>query len=127
MIGYIFDPAEITVREYLLGVQDASVSTKVPEEIPEYFVQLMKVGGNDDLVTDRPMVTFICWGPSRAEAARFAERIRAHMRGCRRLGGRPVYRIRTVGGPTYRGDPDTDRDRYQFTLELRVRGRSFAP
>lgn len=124
---YIFDPAETTIREYLLSVQDAPVVVNAPEVLPPKFVQLQKVGGNDALVTDRPMVTFICWDESRALAARFAELIRAHMRSCTELAEMPVYRVRSIGGPTYRPDPETKRDRYQFTLELQVRGRNFAP
>ncbi|UOQ56075.1 hypothetical protein MUN78_10200 [Leucobacter allii] len=124
---YIFDPPEATIKAYLETVQDKPVHTTAPAVLPEFFVQLTRVGGVDELVTDKPMVTFYCWGPSRAQAARFAETIRAHLRGCRRLGGRPVYRIRTVGGPTFQPDSETKRDRYQFTLEFKVRGTSFAP
>ena len=124
---YIFDPPEITVREFLQGVQPVEVVATVPKEIPPQLVQLEAVGSAEGVVSERQMVTFICWGSSRANAARLAEDIRAHVRGCRRLGGLPVYKVRQIGGPVYRPDPATKRDRYQFTLEFNVRGRNFSP
>ena len=127
MSEYMFDPVELTVQWYLREVQDVQVTITRPEKLPERFVQVQAVGGNAALVSQRAMVTFICWGKSRADAMRFAETIRAHVRGCRELAGLPVYRVREIGGPTSRPDPETGRQRYQFTLELSVRGKQFAP
>lgn len=127
MSEYIFDPIEVTVREYLKSVQAAPVHTTAPKTLPPRFVQLTGVGGGTGTVSDRPMVTFLCWAESRAQAARFANEVRALMFGCRSLGGLPVYRVRQIGGPVYMPDPETGRDRYQFTLELNVRGRNFNP
>lgn len=124
---YIFDPPEATVLEYLEGVQSVEVVVTIPDPIPDQLVQLEATGSTEGVVSERQMVTFICWGSSRADAADLAEDIRAHMRGCRQLGGLPVYKVRQIGGPVYRPDPDTKRDRYQFTLEFNVRGRNFSP
>lgn len=127
MDEYIYDPPEVTVRQFLQSVQSVPVAVTVPDPIPSQLVQLEAVGSSEGVVSERQMVTYICWGSSRANAARLAETIRAHMRGCQELGGLPVYRTRQIGGPVYRPDPDTKRDRYQFTLEHNVRGRNFSP
>lgn len=126
MSVYVYDPIEVTVREYLMSVQDAPVYVTAPKTLPSQFVQVTAVGGGEGVVAQRPMATFVCWAESRADAARFAETLIAHMRGCRRLGGLPVYRVRTIGLPTYRPD-ESGKHRYQFTLELHVRGRNFSP
>lgn len=123
----MFDPIELTVQEYLRAAQQEIVAITRPETLPEKFVQVQSVGGTASLISQNAMVTFICWGTSRADAMRFAETVRALMRSCRALGGLPVYRVREIGGPTSRPDPETGRQRYQFTLEFRVRGKQFAP
>ena len=127
MDEYIYDPAEIVIKEYLKSVQSAPVVGNVPKERPAQFVQLEVVGGGEGIVTQHPMVTFICWDVSRSAAASFAAEIKAHLARCRRLGGLPVYRIATIGLPVFRPDPDTKTARYQFTLEFRVRGKKFSP
>ena len=122
-----FDPIKIVVRDYLMGVQADPVVGKVPNPRPAKFTQLQTVGGTAGQVSQRPMLTFLCWDESEALAARYAERIRALMRACRVLGGLPVYGVREVSVPVYRPDPETQIDRYQFTHEIHVRGKILAP
>lgn len=129
---YIFDPAEIGVKKYLESVQPFPVFGNVPkpppnEPLPADFVEITVTGGSEGVVSQTPMVTFLCWGESRSAAARLAARIKAHMAACRQLDGLPVYRVKTIGLPVFRPDPDTNRPRYQFTLEIHVRGRNFSP
>lgn len=127
MNEYVYDPIVLTVKQYLESVQDVPVHNVAPDQKPERFIQITPVGGTDGVVSQSPMVTFICWGRSDLDAAELAEDVKAHMKQCQRLGGLPVYRRRTVGLPVPRPDPETGRSRYQFTLELRVRGRNFNP
>lgn len=126
MSEYVYDPIESTIEDYLNEVQDAPAYVTAPKTLPAKFIQVTAVGGGEGVVAQHPMVTFICWDVARGKAARFAETVLAHMRGCRQLGGLPVYRVRTIGLPTYRPD-ESERHRYQFTLELHVRGRNFQP
>lgn len=129
MSDYVYDPVELSVQEYLRAVQSALVLITRPgvEELPDRWIQPTAVGGVERLVTQRPMVTFLCWDVSRAAAARFAAEVLAYLRGCRELEGLPVYEVRVVGLPVYAPDADTGRDRYRFTLEFEVRGRNFSP
>lgn len=124
---YIYDPAEIGVKKYLESVQPVPVFGNTPKPLPDEFVEIAVTGGTEGVVSQSPMVVFICWGESRSAAARLASRIKAHMASCRQLDGLPVYRIKTIGLPVFRPDPDTNRPRYQFTLEIQVRGRNFSP
>lgn len=127
MSDYIFDAAELTLQDYMRKVQSERVVITRPETVPDRMVQIQKVGGIGDNFTDRPMITFGCFGKSRADAMEFAEEIRYFARQCEELGGLPVYEIRQVSLPSSRPDPDTGRQRYQFTLEFKVRGKFKTP
>lgn len=127
MEEYEYDPIKTTVRDYLTSVQDVPVMSKVPRNRPDRFVQLVTAGGTGGIVSQKTMVSFLCWDKTEPDAAALAERIRALMKGCRQLGGLPVYRVRDIGLPVERPDPDTGIDRYQFTLEINVRGRLLSP
>lgn len=127
MDEYEYDPIKATIRDYLTDVQDVLVVSKVPKNRPAQFIQLITAGGTGGIVSQRVMVTFLCWDESEYAAAVLAERVRALMKECTRLGGLPVYRVRDVGLPVERPDPDTEIDRYQFTLEINVRGRLQSP
>lgn len=126
MTEYIFDPIEAAAEAYLTEVLDVPVFAQLPKELPAKFVQVNAVGGGTGVVTQHPMVTFICWDISRAKAARLASVVMARMRACQSLQGLPVYRVRTIGLPVERPD-ESGKKRFQFTLELRVRGRNFTP
>lgn len=126
MSEYIFDPIEAAVEAYLGSVLSVPVGAQLPTELPVKFVQINAVGGGTGVVTQHPMVTFICWDVSRAKAARLASEVMAHMKSSAWLGGRPVYRVRTIGLPVERPD-ESGKKRFQFTLEIRVRGRLFKP
>lgn len=126
MNEYIFDPLELTVQTYLRSVQSVAVGVTRPEEIPTQFIQVEGVGGSDGTISQSGLLAVICWGESRADAMRLAETTRAYLKQCHSLGGLPVYRMR-ASVPVSRPDPSTGRQRYQFTLDLRVRGRNFLP
>lgn len=126
MSEYIYDPVISSLEEYLGGLLDVPARGTLPTNLPPKFVQLTAVGGSEGVVTQHPMVTFVCWDVSRAKAERFASEVMAHMRACRELNRLPVYRVRTIGLPVYRPD-ENGQHKAQFTLELRVRGRNFNP
>lgn len=126
MSEYIYDPIEAALEDFLNEVQTVPAYVTAPKTLPERFIQVVAVGGGEAFVTQSPMVTFSCWDVARGKAARLSETILAHMRGCRELNGLPIYRVRTVGLPVYRPD-ESGKFRYQFTLELQVRGRDFSP
>lgn len=119
---FIFDPVELTMKQYLDEVLDAPVCVSLPSDLPEKFVQVTRTGGPTGVVSDRALVTFLCWDTNRDKAARFAEDVRALVSECRSLAGKPVYRVGNVSGPIHRPDPHTGTDRYQFTAEISFRG-----
>ena len=131
MSEYIFDPPEIGLREFLLtelpAFTVADVVVTAPEVLPARFVQVESAGGQEGIVTQHPIVSFTCWGSSRADSARLASTVSAVLKTCRSIGGVPVYSVRTVGGPVYRQDPDTRRHRYQVTVGFSIRGRDLTP
>lgn len=127
MSDYIYPPAELAMQNYLRAVQSERVAITRPESIPDRMVQIQDVGGVGDRFIDKPMITFGCFGKSREDAMRFAEEIRYLARNCEELDGLPVYEIRQVSRPSHRPDPDTGRQRYQFTLEFKVRGKFPTP
>lgn len=98
----------------------ASVDTPNPR--PSEFVQVNRVGGTAGQVTDRPMVTFFVWGKSWTAAHDLAALVRRRVHSLTRLDDVPVYRVGEVGGLARAPDPVDGSSRYQFTVELRLRG-----
>ena len=120
----------LNVEEALISVVMAQcrvpASVTVDNPRPPEFVQVTRVGGTAGPVTDRPMVTFLVWGKSWAAAEKLARLVRRRVHSLTRLADLPVYRVREVGGLSRAPDPPDGSPRYQFTVELRLRG-SYAP
>jgi hypothetical protein len=124
---YIYDPVALSVQAYLRDCQRHEVGIIRPEEIPRQFIQVQVAGGTTLTISQRVLVLITCWGESEADAMKLASATNAHMKQCKRLAGLPVYRVKTVGLPVPNPSSDPPRRRYQFTLEISVRGRIFAP
>ena len=117
----------LNIERALIGVVrtrcrvDSAVD--IPKPRPPEFVQVSRVGGTAGEIADRPMVTFFCWAESWGAAHDLAALTKRRMHSLTRLEELPVYRVREVGGLSRAPDPVDGSPRYQFTLELRLRGK----
>lgn len=115
----------VNVEAGLIGVVRAagtSSSVDIPNPRPTEFVQVSRVGGVARLVTESPMVQFIVWGGTWSSAFALAARVRRIVHSVTALEGVPAYRVREVGGLSRSPDPVDGSPRYQFTVEIQVRG-----
>lgn len=121
-----FPLAEAVVVTYLsFTLPDAWVATKVPNPRWPLMVRVGRAGGTRrDLVTDRPMITVECWGETPVDAADLARLARAHVWAMpgQMIAGVWVRRCVEVSGPQSYPDPETTLPRYQFTVQLDLRG-----
>ncbi|QAB17483.1 hypothetical protein Leucomu_05705 [Leucobacter muris] len=127
MDRYQFDPAEDAWVAYLKSVQDTHVSTNVPRERPERFIEVERTGGASGLASDDAQMTFRCWAESRAAAAAFASETERLVMLARTLAGRPVGRKTVIASSVYLPDPISGADRYQFTIRAAIRGKFPTP
>lgn len=103
----------------------APVVSKVPNPRPGEFVLVRRTGGPEATrVTDLPQITIETWSTSDVLADLLAQRCRRWLRemadGTDR-GGVIVYRYQEFAGPGYLPDPDSEQDRYTFTVSLHTR------
>ena len=126
MDAYEFIDVEAALVQDLKG-RGFTASTMVPNPAPVEHVLVDRVGGVADVVTDNATVTFIVSAGSWPAAFALTKRVRQRVLSVPVLGGMPVYRRREVGGPSRAPDPDTGGARYQFTVEVKVRGSEPTP
>ena len=122
-----FDPAEDLWVAFLKREQTAPVSTNAPKTRPTRFIQVERTGGSSGLLIDPAVMTILCWAESRAAAASFAASILQIAMRAGRPGGVAANRVRVVSSPLYRPDPLSGADRYQFTIQSRLRGKNLTP
>lgn len=120
-----FPDIEALVVAYLEPLVGTRVVTKVPSTRPDSFVRVLRIGGpRANLVTDRPLVTVEAWATSTTAAENLASRARAYMGALAQSshGEAWVRRVVEVVGLQSFPDPETESPRYQFTVQMDVRG-----
>lgn len=115
---------EIRARLLLRG-DAATVATRVPNPRPNRLVKVTRVGGpRKNIITDSPMVTFECWDTNEVAAASLVMLVRALVESLPWEDELGIRNFTEIGGPTYFEDPDSLSPRYQFTVEMDVRGHT---
>ena len=116
-------------RALVAGIREAGLSARVATKVPDNvetlasFVRVKRGPGDDDLVTDAPLVDVETFAQTYGDSADLAEDVRQYMHGLsgRRVAGVLVDRVRTASGPTsvdYR-NPGTTRFVASYRLEYR--------
>lgn len=79
------------------------VSTDVPEDVERLagFVQVERGPGDDDGITDRPLLDVSAFHPDRVEAGRLAESVRQVMLGSANTAGTLIDSVTTASGPAW--------------------------
>lgn len=126
MEAYEFLNVERALIGVIRSVVRVDAGVDVPSPRPAEYVQVARVGGTSGMVTDSPMVTFFVWGPSWSAAHDLGALVRRRVHSLYSLEDVPVYRVGEVGGLARAPDPVDGSPRYQFTVEIRLRG-STAP
>ncbi|WP_327725725.1 hypothetical protein [Streptomyces europaeiscabiei] len=127
-----FPDAAAVVRSYLQAALAAHgtpvpVRTRVPDERPERFIRIERVGGTLlDRVTDRPRLAFEVWAPSEEETADLTKVARALVHAIPGWRGAVAYDVVDVGGPNTAPDPISGQERGTFAVEVSLRGKSLA-
>jgi len=100
----------------------AGASTKVPASIPNGHVRVSRAGGGQrDLVTDSPRLLLECFAADTVAASDLAKVTRALLLAAARLSDE-VTRAVDGGGVAFLPDPSTNNPRYQFVVQLDLRG-----
>jgi len=125
MTTLTFPDVEALVVAYLESRVEARVATRVPDPRPSTFVRVTRVGGGRrDLVTDLPMVLVEAWAPDGPAAQHLGQLCRDAVFDLEQTshGGAWVRNVSEIGGLQAFPDPLTDNPRYQFTVQLQIRG-----
>lgn len=118
---YVFPDVEALLVAWLKPRVGVPVSVRVPSDRPASFVRVTRVGGpKKTVVSDHPMVSVQCWAASGAAAAALGAKVRALVDAVVEMPG--VYGVLETGGLMNYPDPDSKSDRYQFTVQLHIRG-----
>lgn len=101
---------------------DVKVGTKVPKTMPDQFVRVSRTGGTSkNLVTDGATVLVECFGHDTVAPSDTARVARALLLAAGRLTD-DVTRAVDGGGIAFNPDPDTNLPRYQFLVQLDMKG-----
>jgi hypothetical protein len=120
--AYAFSDVEAGLLAVIYDQVRVECSTLIPLPRPAEFVQVVRVGGDDSVVSEDASVTVYAWADGWAAAYSLAALVRQRLQSVRRLGDLPVYRVTTIAAPSRAPDPLTGDARYQFTLAFKVRG-----
>jgi len=118
-----FPDAEKLARDFLAARLEPTVATKVPNPKPDRFVRAWRTGGvAENRVVDKPIITVTCTAPDSVTAAADAGAARSAF--LNESAAMPLVRqIEEITGLYYDPDPDTNEDRYSFSVQMTVRGR----
>lgn len=118
-----FADVEAFAVSYLRSkIAGATVATRVPTTMPDQMVRVSRIGGAArDLITDASLVLVECWGTSTVSASELARQCRAHLLASARVTDSVTKAVDT-SGVAFLPDPGTNSPRYQFTVELHLRG-----
>lgn len=118
-----FPDVEAFAVTYLRSkITGATVATRVPTTMPAQMVRVSRAGGAArDLVTDSALLLVECWAESSVAASELARLCRAHLLAAARASNL-VTKVVDVSGTVSLPDPATNNPRYQFTVELHMRG-----
>lgn len=120
-----FPDIEGVLVAHLGGLLAQEVGTKVPNPRPESFVRLRLVGGSRrDLVTRSALVLFECWAGDTVTASDLGDEVLARVWEMPDIDvqGAVIRRVQEIGGLQSNPDPETESPRYQFTLQIDVKG-----
>lgn len=102
----------------------ATVGTKVKTPRPSRYARIWRTGGGAlNRVLERVQITLTCGAVAGSvEALAIARDLRGAF--LNEYTQMPLVRgVEEVSGPYYDPDPDTNEDRYSFTIQLMVRGK----
>jgi hypothetical protein len=123
----VYADVEALLVTYLASVPTViGVAVDLPQNVLALlpFVQVGRVGGGDDYVTDSAMVDIGCFAPSRAAASAVARAVHEAMMRLRHtaIGGVLVDSVETVTGPLWINYDDENLQRYvsTYVVESRV-------
>lgn len=117
-----FPDAEALVVAFLNDRVTPPVSTKVRKTRPKRFVRVYRTGGTaDNRAVERAQITVSCTAGTSVTASDDARACRSAF--LNEYTAMPlVRRVEEVTAPYYDPDPDTNEDRYTFTVLLTIRG-----
>lgn len=72
LLAQPFPDIELVLLDFLAAIPDAQVVTATGDTLTGRVIQVERVGGNDDGITDAPRVRLRCYGTTRPDAWRLA-------------------------------------------------------
>lgn len=118
-----FSDAESMIGAFLRGKLVPPVSTKIPNPRPVRFIRAWRTGGVAlNRVLEQAQITVTCTAASSVQASDDARAARSAL--LNDYTSMPLVRgVEEVSGPYFDPDPDTNEDRYSFTVRVTIRGR----
>lgn len=117
-----FVDAEAMVGAFLRTRLTPPVATKVPNPRPKRYIRAWRTGGAaSNRALEMVQITVSCTAANSVTASQDALDVRHAFH--HEYTAMPLVRgVEDVSGPYYDPDPDTNEDRYTFTVRLRIRG-----
>ena len=117
-----FLDVETTLVSWLGELLSVPVYLEAPEEMPERFITVERVGGSSsNMVVDRPTVAIQTWAPTRIAAGLLANDVASAVA----LMPKEIQRITRATVSSYENYPlkqdETTIPRYQVTIDLVTR------
>jgi hypothetical protein len=119
----VYADVEALLVAYLapLGNTGVELPNDVQSQVP--FVQVTRIGGQDDYITDVANVDLDCFGTTRKQARDLSRAVQALMLQLRhtRVNGVLVDQVETILGPTWVDFQDEHLKRYVLTYAVSSR------